>query len=73
MGCNGIRYSVDGNKWLSGSSIKKTRFTWRALQTHEKISYVPERDNVALGLDSVTPLLMVHDSNDDISYIRGKQ
>ena len=69
---NGIRYSVDGNKWLSGSSIKKTRFTWRALQTHEKISYVPERDNVALGLDSVTPLLMVHDSNDDISYIRGK-
>lgn len=46
----GIKYSLDGTRWLSGSTIKKTRFTWTALQEKEKISYVPERDNKVLGL-----------------------
>lgn len=46
----GIKYSLDGARWISGSTIKKTRFTWTALQEKEKISYVPARDNKVLGL-----------------------
>lgn len=49
----GIKYSIDNEKWLSGSNIKKTRFTWANLEKVEKISYEPWRDNYALGLKPV--------------------
>lgn len=44
----GIKFSIDGNNWLSGSSIKKTRTTWPALL--KTIDYNPSRDNIALGI-----------------------
>lgn len=47
----GINYSIDGDLWISGSKIKKTRTTWPALQKHEGIEYKPERDNKALGIE----------------------
>lgn len=46
----GINYSLDGNLWISGSKIKKTRTTWKALLATEMIDYKPVRDNVALGI-----------------------
>jgi hypothetical protein len=49
----GIKYSIDNEKWLSGSNIKKTRFTWANLKKVEEISYEPWRDNYALGLKPV--------------------
>jgi hypothetical protein len=49
----GIKYSIDNEKWLSGSNIKKTRFTWANLEKVEEISYEPWRDNYALGLKPV--------------------
>lgn len=49
----GIKYSIDNEKWLSGSCIKKTRFTWANLKKIENISYEPERDNHVLGLKPV--------------------
>lgn len=49
----GIKYSIDNEKWLSGSNIKKTRFTWANLKKVEGISYEPWRDNHALGLKPV--------------------
>lgn len=48
----GINYSLDGIKWISGSKVKKSRLTWRALQDKENISYEPMRDDAALGLIS---------------------
>ena len=46
----GINYSLDGNIWISGSKIKKTRTTWKALLATEMIDYKPFRDNVVLGI-----------------------
>lgn len=40
----GINYSLDGNIWISGSKIKKTRTTWKALLATEMIDYKPFRD-----------------------------
>jgi hypothetical protein len=48
----GINYSLDGKKWISGSKVKKSRLTWRALQDKEGINYLPARDDAALGLNS---------------------
>ena len=46
----GINYSINGKNWISGSKVKKSRLTWSALQHKEGISYVPARDDAALGL-----------------------
>ena len=46
----GINYSLDSKLWISGSKIKKTRTTWKALLEKEKIDYNPSRDNVVLGI-----------------------
>ena len=44
----GIKYSIDNEKWISGSAIQKTRTTWPALT--KAIDYNPSRDNIALGI-----------------------
>lgn len=43
----GINYRLmrEGGRWISGSHVKATRFTWRNLQLKEGINYEPERDN----------------------------
>lgn len=49
----GISYklkSING-KWISGSKVKATRFTWAALQKKEGISYDPRRDDPFLRND----------------------
>jgi hypothetical protein len=51
-GIQGINYSLDGHKWISGTKVKKSRLTWQALQQKEGINYNPARDNAALGLGS---------------------
>jgi len=48
----GINYSLDGKKWISGSIVKKSRLTWYALQSKEGINYLPARDDAALGVSS---------------------
>lgn len=48
-----IKYKLSDQpdaRWISGTTIKKTRTTWSKLISNVKISYVPSRDNVALGL-----------------------
>jgi hypothetical protein len=37
--------------WIPGSKVKATRFTWKALQTKEGISYDPHRDDPFLRKD----------------------
>ncbi|SHO58512.1 relaxase/mobilization nuclease domain-containing protein [Vibrio quintilis] len=44
----GISYSADGGPLISGSKVKATRLSFKNLQLKERVSYVPERDNVAL-------------------------
>jgi|GEM_PF-2831653 len=46
----GINYRLKSGRgrWISGSKIKATRFTWGALQKKEGISYDPNRDDAFL-------------------------
>lgn len=48
----GISYKADGGPWIGGSKIKATRFTWQKLIPKERISYLPARDDAALGIAS---------------------
>jgi len=45
----GIRYSVDGKTWISGTKIKRQRATWGKL-IEQGIDYHPQRDDKWLNL-----------------------
>ena len=64
----GINYSLDGDLWISGSKIKKTRTTWSALLAKENIDYNPERDNVALGIGVKEGKGELFNEKNDIPY-----
>lgn len=48
----GIKYSIDGMKWISGSRVKKQRVTWGKL-INAGVEYVPLRDDPVLMLKNI--------------------
>lgn len=46
----GISYRADNKVWIGGSRIKASRLTFQNLQRKEHVSYIPGRDDVALGV-----------------------
>lgn len=55
----GISYKADSGPFLSGSKVKKTRLTFKNLQTKEGVCYVPARDNAALGAATLSETFRV--------------
>ncbi|MCX4051265.1 hypothetical protein OR621_21100, partial [Aeromonas caviae] len=45
----GICYSIDGQRWISGTKVKKSRATWFKL-IEQGIEYSPRRDDYSLNL-----------------------
>jgi hypothetical protein len=68
----GISYQLKSGsgKWISGSKVKATRFTWKALQTKEGISYDPRRDDPFLRKDDCDYEIYINLKNADAHYMR---